>query len=437
MSISRRLLISICNSLLIVTLFVVAIETSTLAARTTVQGGQAITPVNSPVNTGHHTLNPRRSLRRAAEQEQKPKTIAEVQKNIKVLGEFPQSQLIPMMNLMAASLGVRCNYCHVNKSGQWDYAADEKPEKNSAREMITMTLNINKTTASTNKEVGCFTCHRGRTSPMGVVSLPVPEPVRRGGPGGGPGGQPGQPAGPGGAVGTGGPAAPAQAAIPTADDILNKYVTALGGQAAIDRVKTRVMTGTYTAANGMTANFQVDQAAPDKFHLTFTLPQGAMERGFNGSAGWEKGPRGVTDLGGPQLADMKAAFGLFTDVNLKGQFTRMTVRKDRVGDRDVYVIGAAAADGHRERLYFDAETGLLLSRTSATQTPIGVIPQETNFEDYRDVDGMKVPIAIRTLTVDQQTTATRKYSEIKANAPVNDAIFNKPVAAAPESQPKP
>src|SRR6266436_2254925 len=73
-------------------------------------------------------------------------------------------QLIPMMNLMAASLGVRCNYCHVNKNGQWDYAADEKAEKNTAREMITMTININKTVPSTNKEVGCNTCHRGRTS---------------------------------------------------------------------------------------------------------------------------------------------------------------------------------------------------------------------------------------------------------------------------------
>lgn len=433
MNISRRLLTCICVGLLIVAFFVVGVERKALAARAKIKLGQAVMPAGISVARGVRALNSRRSPHRAEGQEQKPKTIGEVQQNIKVLGEFPQSQLIPMMNLMAASLGVRCNYCHVNKSGQWDYAADEKPEKNSAREMITMTLNINKTTASTNKEVSCFSCHRGRTSPAGVVALPVPEPVRRGGPGG-PAGQPGQPAGPGGAGGAGGPAAAAPAAIPRVEDILNKYVTALGGQAALDKMKTRVMIGTYTAANGMAANFQVDQAAPDKFHLTFTLPQGAMERGFNGSAGWEKGPRGVTDLSGPQLAEMKAAFGLFADITLKEQFTRMTVRKDKLGDRDVYVIGAAAADGHRERLYFDAESGLLLRRTTATQTPVGVIPQETNFEDYRDVDGLKVPFTIRTLTVDLQTTATRKYSEIKANTPLADEIFNKP-AASPTAKP--
>ncbi len=189
------------------------------------------------------------------------------------------------------------------------------------------------------------------------------------------------------------------------------------------------MTGSYTNAAGMTANLQVDQAAPDRFHLTITLPQAVMERGFNGTAGWEKGPRGVGDLAGLQLAEMKAAFGLFSDIKLKEQFTRMTVRKDKLGDRDVFVLGGATAEGRRERLYFDAETGLLLRRTSATQTPIGILPQETNYEDYRDIDGLKVPFTIHTLTIDPQSSATRKYTDIKPNAPVDEKVFNKPAAS--------
>src|SRR5712691_4604000 len=94
------------------------------------------------------------------------KTVELVQKNIKVLTGLPQSQLIPAMNFMSASLGVRCNYCHVNKDGKWDFVSDEKPEKASAREMIKMVINVNKTTFKGNPAVSCYTCHRGRTSPV-------------------------------------------------------------------------------------------------------------------------------------------------------------------------------------------------------------------------------------------------------------------------------
>jgi len=69
-------------------------------------------------------------------------TVEQVEKNIKVLNGMPASQLIPVMNYFAASMGRRCNFCHVNNNGQWDYAADTKPEKNTAREMIKMGLDL-------------------------------------------------------------------------------------------------------------------------------------------------------------------------------------------------------------------------------------------------------------------------------------------------------
>ena len=85
-----------------------------------------------------------------------------------MLNGLPQSQLIPVMNFMSASLGVRCTYCHMNKDGKWDFVSDEKPEKNTAREMIKMVLAVNKDTFRGNTEVSCYTCHRGRTNPASV-----------------------------------------------------------------------------------------------------------------------------------------------------------------------------------------------------------------------------------------------------------------------------
>src|SRR5438270_4413736 len=104
------------------------------------------------------------------------KTVAQEgrEKNIKLLGDLPASQLIPVMNYFATSMGRRCNFCHVNNNGQWDYPADTKPEKNTAREMIKLVMDINKTTGALKLDsVSCYTCHRGRTSPQSLPALPL------------------------------------------------------------------------------------------------------------------------------------------------------------------------------------------------------------------------------------------------------------------------
>src|SRR5947199_7635544 len=106
------------------------------------------------------------------------KAVEQVQKNIKVLTGMPQSQLIPVMNFFAASMGRRCNFCHVNNNGQWDYAADTKPEKNQAREMIKMVMDTNNRLTTLKLDpIACYTCHRGRNSPQSIPILPLPTPA--------------------------------------------------------------------------------------------------------------------------------------------------------------------------------------------------------------------------------------------------------------------
>lgn len=136
------------------------------------------------------------------------------------------------MNFMSASLSVRCNYCHVNTEGKWDFVSDEKPEKNTAREMIKMVRAVNKDTFGGNTEVSCYTCHRGRSNPASVFGLPLPEatprPVAAEA-------KPGEP----------------KPATPTADQILAKYTEALGGSAAIEKLKTRTIKGDWLTSSGV------------------------------------------------------------------------------------------------------------------------------------------------------------------------------------------
>jgi hypothetical protein len=354
------------------------------------------------------------------------KTVELVQKNIKVLTGLPQSHLIPVMNFFAASMGRRCNYCHVNNQGQWDYASDAKPEKTAAREMIKLVLDINKTTERLKLDpVSCYTCHRGRTSPQSIPALPLAlpsPPPNAGGPGGPtPGAAP--------------QASPAATpALPSADEIFSKYAAALGGQTAIDKLKSRTVKGTVTQANGNSFQFELSQAAPDKFYLLVTTPQGTIERGFNGQVGWEKTAGDVREITGAELINFKAANGLFTLLKLKEQYSRppTRVRKDKLGDRDVYVIDGATTDNRRMRLYFDATSGLLLRRTTTMPTMVGIIPDQIDLEDYRETEGLKFPFTARAAMVEVgNPTSTRTFTELKLNVPVDESKFNMPPKPAP------
>ena len=349
------------------------------------------------------------------------KTVEQARKNIKVLTGLPDSQLIPVMNYMAASLGVRCNFCHVNTNGQWDYPSDEKEEKQVARKMITMVIDLNKASFRGNPEVSCYTCHRGLNHPLGVPALPLPLPSPR----------PQPPAGPPAGQGTATPS-PTPAAA-TADQILAKYLAALGGQAAIDKLKTVVMKGTYAGANGAAIPYEVSMVAPDKFYILVTTPQGMIERGFDGSVGWEKGARGVGALPAGTLDSLKQIFLFYGNIKLKEQFTSMRVgRRDKIGDREVIAINARTADNRREQLYFDAETGLLVRRIRYMTTVVGVIPEQIDFEDYRDVDGVKLPFTVRVSSIDVgNPIGIRKYTEIKLNVPVDESKFKMPAATKP------
>lgn len=340
------------------------------------------------------------------------KTVEQVQKNIQVLNGLPQSQLIPVMNYMSASLGVKCNFCHVIEGDKRDFVSDAKPEKGSAREMIKMVQSINKGNFKGNPAVGCITCHRGSEHPVRAPQLPIAEPTP---------------------FVEAAETAPKETP-PTADQILAKYTEALGGSAVIEKLKTRAMKGSLTmTASGATLGYEAYQSAPNRMYAIMNTPkQGAIERGSNGQVAWEKSSRGLRDV------PVNERQNLFNDLKLKEQFTRIGYGgKEKIDGKDVYVLRGQNLDGKSERLYFDMQTGLLVRRITSTPTVVGLIPEQIDYEDYRDVDGLKMPFTVRFISVDSFNNWTRKLTEIKLNVPVDETKFNKPPAPAPTPVPKP
>ena len=223
-------------------------------------------------------------------------------------------------------------------------------------------------------------------------------------------------------------AAPALAQ-PSVDQILATYRRALGGQAAYEKVTTRAMKGTVEIPDdNVTAPLQIVAKAPGSFRLTMDIPgYGVVETVLDGDNGWEKNPdSGTHAMSKTDLAVAQRDHHFYREVRLKELYPKMeTAGADKVDGRAVYVVEATPAGGPPEKLYFDAENGLLLKRDFERVTlEDGIVQYEMLLRDYRDVDGLKLPFTIEQRAPDN--TMIFKFAEIKNNAPLSDTAFAKP-----------
>jgi hypothetical protein len=359
------------------------------------------------------------------------KTVDQTRKNIQVLKGLPDSQLRPVMNIVASSLGVDCTFCHVRENNEFVWDKDDKKAKQTARKMMQMTLDINKASFEGRPEVTCYSCHHGDEHPPVTPSLPIARAARPAPPTPVPAAT--APATtPPGAAATPGPAAPGAApgvAGITPAQVVEKYVQAIGGKEAIAKIKTRVLKGDQVMPNGRSVPVEVWFGGPGKVALSITPPQPqfAMAIAVNGDTGWVKNAREQRALDPAELARWANIAAAFDVIALKEPYPRMTFGgKTKIADRDAYVLRVALPDRRRALLFFDVETGLLVRHIVNHNTVFGPDPSQTDYEDYRDVEGVKVPFTVKTYALDGQYNSVRKFTEIKHNAPVDDAKFTPP-----------
>ena len=106
------------------------------------------------------------------------------------------------------------------------------------------------------------------------------------------------------------------------------------------------------------------------------------------------------------------------------------IGKEKIGEREAFVIEALSLNNKTEKLFFDTQSGLLLRRTVLTETRLGSDPEQTDYEDYREVDGIRMPFTVRVSYLDDNHFGTtRKITEVKQNFPIDDARFNMPAAS--------
>ncbi|HEU4388207.1 MAG TPA: hypothetical protein VFV34_10440 [Blastocatellia bacterium] len=220
------------------------------------------------------------------------------------------------------------------------------------------------------------------------------------------------------------------AELPTVDQLLDKYVAALGGKAAIEKITSRVSKGTFEIPNfSATGSIEIYAKAPNKQISISTSPGfGVTRRAYDGTSGWEQSPMaGLRDLKGSELASVKRESDLYRSLKFKEFYSTLTVvGKEKVDKYDTYVVDAIPKEGTPEKLYFDRQGGLLVRRDVEMTGRQGKVILNIYTDDYREVDNVKEAFVER--RVSSVFTLNIKLDEIKHNVAVDDAKFNKPAS---------
>ena len=220
-------------------------------------------------------------------------------------------------------------------------------------------------------------------------------------------------------------AAAQDTALPSVDKLLEKYVAASGG-AAVQRITSRIMTGSIDVLTyGLTGTFEQYTKAPGRqVNISDLSGFGKVIQCSDGKTGWATDPQqGVRQMSPAELALFRRGADLQSPLHVANHYKKMAVTgKTKVADRDAYVVEAQPPESGLEKLYFDTRTGLLIRVERPDQTGGTVV----TFEDFKEVDGVQIP-----LTIHQdggQAEVLIKIREVKHNLPIDDAKFAKPAA---------
>lgn len=324
----------------------------------------------------------------------KVETAGQKFKSIKVLNEMPAEQMGKVMNMISASLGVDCKFCHASNDG--DYEKEGFEHKDTARKMMKMVFDLNKSQFDGRPEINCNSCHNGRSHPQPSFPLTAAKPAEE---------RPKQPD-----------------VKPTADEILAKYESALGGKDRIAKITSREIKANRIEPDGKTIEPEEIFQKGAKFLAKTTYGKYVVNEVFDGKEYSKFGGPDRIYLKTDESEQGKREAQLFGTANIKQLFATLEFRfLDRLDGREVYMVLATTTDKKRERLYFDVSSGLLVRRVSSSPTIFGNHVFQVDYQDYKDFGGVKLPTTVKYAM--PQIQWTRKINEVKINPAISDSIF--------------
>jgi outer membrane lipoprotein-sorting protein len=358
-----------------------------------------------------------------AEPAQKPLMAEQYFKNVQVLRGISVKEFMDTMGFFAASLGENCTFCHVEESsGDWSKYADDNANKQTARKMILMMNAINKSYFGGRRMLTCYSCHRGGETPLVTPNLAeqysapvleVPDEITEQAPG-----------------------------ALSADQVLDKYIQALGGAQRLANLTSFVARGTYQGYDDPEKRAaEIYAKAPDERTIIVYGANGESTTTYDGHSGWIAAPdtdqpMPVMTLTGGDLQGAKVDASLSFPAGIKKAFSQWRVGfPTTLNDRDVQVLQGSNPGETPVKFYFDQQSGLLVRVVRYTNLPVGLNPTQIDFADYRDVSGVEVPFRWTVTWTDGRSVT--ELNQVQPSAAIDAAKFAKPAPPSPVQSAKP
>ena len=345
-------------------------------------------------------------------------------KNIKVLKGIPVDEFMNTMGFISAATNYNCADCHVEPrvEGDWSAYAKETPRKATARRMILMVQDINKNNFAGARVVTCYTCHRNvQGAPKITPSLaeqygepPTPDPneveIKR------------------------------QAAdTPSADQVFDKYLQAVGGAQKAAAITSLVFKGEYQGYAEPMAPVDIFVKAPNQRAMIVHTDAGDRTTTFDGASGWMAAsamdkPFPVIAYTGGDLDGARLDAVLSFPAGIKQALARPAVGSSSIDEKDVVVVQGTANGGRSSiKLYFDKQSGLLVRQVRFADTIIGRVPTQVDYSDYRDLAGAGVKLPFHVITTWTDGRSDVLLTSAQANVAIDAVKFHQP---PPSAQPK-
>jgi zinc protease len=194
-------------------------------------------------------------------------------------------------------------------------------------------------------------------------------------------------------------ASSATAALPSAEEVLKRYRTAIGGENAIKRHTSRTIAGTFEImGQNLKGDLKIAAAAPDSLHVTIVLPGvGNIERGYDGHVGWSLDPSvGPRLLEGKELDELKHSADFYDDLHDPKSYASITiVGQNQFEGADCYEMKLVRTSGFEYTEFFDVKTGLMAGMKMNTTSQMGTIPVVQIVGEYKTFGGVMTPTVSR------------------------------------------
>jgi photosynthetic reaction center cytochrome c subunit len=332
------------------------------------------------------------------------KTAAQQFKNIQILKDIPADQLIPSMQFITASLGVDCEFCHVERA----FDKDDKKPKQFARHMMEMMFNINKENFEGKRWVTCYTCHQGSPKPPSIPMITEKEKA---------------------------PEMMVEETMsatgnPAAATLLDSYLAAAGGADALKKITSRVAKGTVTAFGDQKMAVDIYAKAPDQRVSVMHMKEGESVTAYNGKVGWLSVPGRVHMMNAQESFGARMDADLAFPANVKGLYTKWESKPgEKIDGHETWLVIGEKEGEPPLRLYLDQKSGLLARLVRYVDSPLGYNPTQIDYTDYRAADGVKVPY--RWTVARPGNRFTIQLEQLQQNVPVDDAKFVPPPPPPP------